>query len=145
MKCTSCNSSNLLKRKAQTRQGMNQYQCRCCGQYFNERSSTPYNHTQYPTDIITMVVFFYYRYKLSLVDITEIMALRNVYLSHETVRRWAQRFGADLALKCRANRGQVGLKWHMDVTYCAPILRKLQEVVTGARARLEYIRLKYGN
>ena len=46
-----------------------------------------YKHTQYPTDIITMAVIFYCQYKLSLVNITETMALRNVYLSHETVRR----------------------------------------------------------
>ncbi len=117
MKCTSCNSSNVLKRKAITKQSLAQYQCRCCDQYFNARSSTPYNRTQYPTDIITMVVFFYYRYKLSLVDITEIMALRNIYLGHETVRRWAQRFGTDIALRCRANRSQIGRKWNMDVTY----------------------------
>ena len=117
MKCTSCNSSNVLQRKAVTKQGLAQYQCRCCGQYFNERSSTAYNHTQHPTDIITMVVFFYYRYKLSLVDITKIMVLRNIYLSHETVRRWAQRFGSDPALRCHANRVQIGTKWHMDVTY----------------------------
>ncbi|MDF1761178.1 MAG: IS6 family transposase [Coxiellaceae bacterium] len=97
---------------------MNQYQCRHCVQYFNERSSTLYNHTQYPTDIITMVMFFYYRYKLSLIDITEIMALRNVCLSYETVRRWVQKFGTDLALKCRTNRNRVGTKWHMDITYC---------------------------
>ncbi len=117
MKCISCQSSNILRRKVLTKQGLAQYQCRHCGQYFNERSSTPYNHTQYPTDIVTMIIFFYYRYKLSLVDITEIMALRNVYLSHETVRRWVQRFGADLALKCRSNRSKIGTKWHMDVTY----------------------------
>ena len=116
MKCISCDSKNILKRKVVTKQRLAQYHCRCCGQYFNERSSTPYNHTQYPTAIITMVVFFYYRYKLSLVDITEIMALRNVYLSHETVRRWVQIFGADLANKCRKTRAKVGLKWHMDIT-----------------------------
>ncbi|MDF1796689.1 MAG: IS6 family transposase [Coxiellaceae bacterium] len=28
-----------------------------------------------------------------------------------------QRFGTDLALRCRANRGQISRKWHVDATY----------------------------
>lgn len=117
MKCISCNSINVLKRTAVTKQGLAQYRCRHCGKYYNERSGTTYNFTQYPVEIITLVVFFYYRYKLSLVDITEIMALRNVNLSHETVRRWTQNCGTDLAEKCRSKRKRVQCKWHMDVTY----------------------------
>lgn len=88
MNCPSCKSSNILQRKAITKRGLIQYQCRHCGKYFNERTGSPYNFTHYPTDVILLVVFFYYRYKLSFVDVTEIMALRGIYLSHETVRLW---------------------------------------------------------
>ena len=46
------------------------------------------------------------------------MALRGVFLSHETVRLWSQKVGADVALKCRSRRrGQCGKKWNMDITY----------------------------
>jgi len=118
MNCHNCKSRNILERKSKTRRGLTQHQCRHCGKYFNERTGTAYNYTHYPTDIVMIVVFFYYRYKLSLVDVTEIMALRGVSLSHETVRQWSQRFGTDIGIKFRALRwGQVGRKWHMDITY----------------------------
>lgn len=119
MKCISCNSINVLKCTAVTKQGLAQYRCRHCGKYYNERSGAAYNFMQYPVEIITLVVFFYYRYKLSLVDITEIMALRNVNLSHETVWRWTQIYGTNLAEKCRSKRKRVQCKWHIDVTYLA--------------------------
>jgi len=35
-------------------------------------------------------------YKLSLVDVSELMAIRGILLSHETVRDWANRFGSDI-------------------------------------------------
>ena len=118
MNCPRCDSHNILQRKVKTKNGLTQYQCRPCHQYFNERTGADYNFTHYPNDIIYIVVFFYYRYKLSLVDVTEIMALRGIYISHETVRQWAQRFGTDIGVKFRARRwGQPGLKWHMDITY----------------------------
>ncbi len=118
MNCPSCDSSNILQRKAKTKRGFNQYQCRHCAKYFNERTSSVYNFTHYPPEIILMVVFFYYRYKLSFVDVTEIMALRGIIISHETVRQWAQRFGVDMGIKLRVRRWKnVGKKWHMDITY----------------------------
>jgi len=118
MDCPRCNSSNILERKATTKRGFKQYQCRECAKYFNEQTGTAYNFTHYPIDIIVMTVFFYYRYKLSLVHVTEMMAMRGLLLSHETVRDWAQRFGTELGLTFRAKRwNQVGRKWHMDITY----------------------------
>lgn len=46
------------------------------------------------------------------------MALRGIFLSHETVRLWSQKIGTDVALKFRARRrGKCGKKWNMDVTY----------------------------
>ena len=118
MNCPRCDSSNILQRKAKTKRSFNQYQCRHCVKYFNECTRSIYNFTHYPSEIIRLVIFFYYRYKLSLVDVTEIMALRGIIISHETVRQWAQRFGVDIGIKFRARRWEnVGKKWHMDSTY----------------------------
>jgi transposase-like protein len=65
-----------------------------------------------------LTVFYYYRFKNSLVDVVEHMALCGVHLSHETVRLWSQRIGTDMALKMRSRRrGNAHHKWNMDVTY----------------------------
>ena len=118
MNCPKCKSGDVCHRKARTKRNLQQYKCRDCGKYYNEKSMTAYNYTQYPIDVIIMTVFFYYRYKLSLVDVTELMALRGVSVSHETVRQWGIRFGADIGVKFRIRRwNKVGNKWHMDITY----------------------------
>ncbi len=118
MKCPSCRSMNILVRKAKTKLGYRQFSCHSCGQYFNDRCGTPFNFIHYPTDIVMLVIYHDTRYKLSLVDVTELMMIRGFSLSHETVRLWVQRFGKEISVKIRKNRWQnVGRKWHIDVTY----------------------------
>ncbi len=47
---------------------------------------------------------YYYRFKVSLDDVVELMTMRNVFLSHQTMHNWVQTFGVELGLKCRARR-----------------------------------------
>ena len=118
MKCPSCDSPRCLPLKSTTNLGYLQYRCRECSKQFNERTGTSYNFLEYPTDVVMLTVFYYYRFKNSLVDVVEHMALRGVHLSHETVRLWSQRIGTDIALKMRSRRrGNAHHKWNMDVTY----------------------------
>ncbi len=51
-----------------------------------------------------MVVHYYYRFKVSLDDVVELMAMRNIYLCHQTVHNWVQTFGVELGMKLRARR-----------------------------------------
>ena len=63
-------------------------------------------------------VFCYCRFKLSLEDVTIFMAMRNIYLSHQTVANWVQRFGVDIGIKMRKRRyKQCGDHWCADATY----------------------------
>jgi len=118
MKCVYCESKNTYELKKQTKLGYLQYHCRDCVSQYNERSGTAYNFLHYPTDVVLLVVFYYYRFKNSLVDVTEHMALRGFSISHETVRLWSQQFGTEAGIAFRARRrGQCGKKWHMDITY----------------------------
>ena len=65
-----------------------------------------------------IVLHYYFRFKVSLDDVVELMAMRGFHLSHQTVHNWSQRFGVELGLKLRKRRyGQSGDKWHMDCTY----------------------------
>ena len=65
-----------------------------------------------------MVVHYYYRFKVSLDDVVELMVMRNIYLSHQTVHNWIQTFGVELGMKLRVwRKGKAGRKWHVDATY----------------------------
>jgi len=60
---------------------------------------TPYNHLQYPTDLVLLVVLWRLRYKLSLRDVAEMFLTRGFVFTHETVREWETRF----ARHCQGN------------------------------------------
>lgn len=59
---------------------------------FNERTGTPFNFLEYPTDIVLLVVLWRLRYKLSLRDLAEMFLERGWEFTHESVREWEARF-----------------------------------------------------
>src|SRR3984885_11790203 len=71
MRCMECGSSAVSERSERTVQGYRRFRCRTCGKQFNERSTSLLNRTQYPSDVIALVVLWRLRYKLSLRDLTE--------------------------------------------------------------------------
>ena len=104
--------------KAKTTLGYTQYRCRDCAKQYNERTGTSLNNIEYPTEVVMIAVHYYYRFKVSLDDVVELMTMRNIQLSHQTVHNWVQTFGVELGLKCRVRRhGKAGKKWHVDATY----------------------------
>lgn len=118
MHCPACLSRKTRKLKTKTVLSYHQFYCRECRTQFNERTGTPLNFIEYPTEIVMLVVYHYYRFKLSLDDVVELMAIRGVHLSHQTVHNWAQTFGTDLGIKLRSvRRRTAGSKWHIDATY----------------------------
>jgi len=73
---------------------------------------------QYPTDLVSLVVLWRLRYKLSLRDLAEMFLERGFVFSHETVRDWEARFAPHLTEHLRARRrGTAGTRWHADETY----------------------------
>lgn len=118
MNCPHCLSVATSEMKATTTLGYTQYRCRPCTKQFNERTGTKLNNIEYPTEVVMMAIHYYYRFKVSLDDVVELMAMRNIYLSHQTIHNWTQRFGVELGLKSRERRkGKCGKKWHADATY----------------------------
>ena len=118
MDCPHCYTSNTRTCAPKTTLGYQQYRCRACNRQYNERTGTPLNFIEYPTEIVMMVVHYYYRFKTSLDDVVELMLMRGIHLSHQTVHNWIQTFGVELGLKLRARRkGKSGKKWHVDATY----------------------------
>lgn len=71
-----------------TARGYRRFRRRACGRQFNERSGGVLNRTCLPSDIIAFVVFCRLRYRLTLRDLSEMMVLRGIEISHEPVRDW---------------------------------------------------------
>jgi putative transposase len=79
------------------------------------------NHTQYPSDVIALVVLWRLRYRLTLRDLSEMFLLRGIIFSHEAVREWEAKLAPVLAGELRQRRwgkGGAGSRhWHVDETY----------------------------
>ena len=92
--------------------------CRSCQRTYNERTGTPYNHLQVPSDIVQLVVLWRLRSKLSLRNVAEMVLTRGFTFTHETVRAWEERCAPLLTAHLKAKRrGKVDRKWHVDETY----------------------------
>src|SRR3954465_10374585 len=118
MRCLECGSEAVTERPERTAQGYRRFRCRTCGKQFNERSGGVLNRTQYPSDVIALVVLWRLRYKLSLRDLPEMFAVRGIVFSYEAVREWEAKLSPALAEELRRRRGgKAGRSWHVDETY----------------------------
>jgi transposase-like protein len=80
-----CGSAAVSERPERTAQGYRRFRCRTCGKQFNERSGGALNRTQYPSDVIALVVLWRLRYKLSLRDLSE---MSSPAASYSALRRY---------------------------------------------------------
>jgi len=95
--------------------GYRMVHCRACRRTCNERTGTPYNHLQVPTDVAVLVVLWRFHYKLSLRNVAEMFLTRGFTFTHETVRAWEERLAPLLTARLKARRrGKAGRKWHVD-------------------------------
>jgi len=116
--CPRCAATDAAAQPRRTALGYRTFHCRACRRLFNERTGTPFNHLQYPTDLVLLVVLWRLRYKLRLRDLAEMFLARGFAFSYEAVRDWEARFVPLLTARLRAKRrGQGGTKWHTDETY----------------------------
>jgi len=116
--CPHCAATATVAQLRRTALGYHTFRCGSCRRIFNERTGTPYNHLQYPTDLVLLVVLWRLRYKLRLRDLAEMFLARGIVFSHEAVRDWEARCAPLLTARLRATRrGQGGTKWHADETY----------------------------
>ena len=81
-----CQSTRVSTLQRHTGLGYAMFRCKQCCWTFNERTSTPFNFIEVPTDIIFQVLVCRVRYKLSYRDISEFFLLRGCQFTHETVR-----------------------------------------------------------
>ena len=118
MPCPHCLSTTSSRRKHRTSLGYRTFYCRDCDRRFNERSGTPFNDLQFPTDIVLLSVLWRLRYKLGFRDIAELLLLRGFEVSYETIRIWEFRFAPLVSENLHAKRrGKAGRSWYLDETY----------------------------
>src|ERR671917_1881884 len=118
MPCPHCASPTTVRQHKTTVLGYQIFRCSACRRTFNERTGTPFNFLEYPTDIVLLVVLWRLRYKLSLRDLAEMFLERGFDVTHEAVREWEARFAPLLTEQLRAKRkGKDARPWHVDETY----------------------------
>jgi putative transposase len=66
---------------------------------------TTFPRHRLPAEIISHAVWLYHVFSLS---------LREVMVTHESIRLWCSKFGADLARWLRRRRPRLGDTWHLD-------------------------------
>src|SRR3982751_6779843 len=73
-----------------------------------------YTGHRFPPEVISHAVWLYFRFPLSLRMVEEMLAVRGIIVSHETVRQWALKFGQAFANQIRRRLPHAGDKWHLD-------------------------------
>ncbi len=86
-----------------------------------------YRGYRFPPEIISHTVWLYHRFTLSLRDIEDLLAERNVIVSYESIRQWCNRFGLDYAKRLRKRCGPGGDRWFLD------------EVTVSIQGRRQYL------
>jgi len=69
---------------------------------------------RFPREIVSYAVWTYHRFALSTADVDYLLAERGGVVSRETIRLWANRFGAHFANCIRRDRPAAGDKWPLD-------------------------------
>jgi len=77
-----------------------------------------YRGYRFPADIISHCVWLYFRFCLSFRDVQEMMLGRGMQVSHEAIRLWTLKFGAEYAQRLRRRVGRYGATWHLDEVFC---------------------------
>jgi putative transposase len=71
-----------------------------------------YKGYRFPPEIISRCVWLYYRFGVSLRDVSELMLPRGIQVSHEAIRLWTLRFGTEYAtIEAHAPCSNI---WHLD-------------------------------
>ena len=118
MTCPHCLSTSISKRQHRTSLGYRTFSCRACRLRFNQRTGSPFNDLQFPTDLVLLAVLWRLRYKLGFREVAELLLQRGFEVSHETIRNWEFRFAPMVSERLRAKRrGNAGRSWYLDETY----------------------------
>ncbi len=75
-----------------------------------------YHRHRFPAEIISHCVWLYFRFPPSFRDVDEMLAMRGVALSYETIREWTLMFGQTYANGLRRRSPRPGDRWHRGIS-----------------------------
>jgi putative transposase len=76
-----------------------------------------YRRHRFPSEVISHCVWLYFRFSISYRDVEEMMAVRGLTLTYETIRHWCLKFGQTYANGLRRSRPRPGDRWHLDEVF----------------------------
>ena len=76
-----------------------------------------YSGHRYPKEVISHVVWLYYRFTLSFRDIEEILAYRGIQVSYESIRQWCLKFGKLYSRRLINKHGKKSDRWFLDEVF----------------------------
>ena len=76
-----------------------------------------YKGHRYPAEIIAHCGWLYHRFPLSFREVEELMVVRGVIVTYETIRQWCAKFGPVYAAGLRRRQPRPGDKWHLDEVF----------------------------
>ncbi len=80
-------------------------------------SKISYARHRFPPVIIQNAVWLSSRFSLSYRDVEDLLAVRGLDISYETIRPWVIKFGQLYARRLRDNRPRPAGRWHLDEMY----------------------------
>src|ERR1044072_8174966 len=81
------------------------------------RTSSIYHRHRFPAEIISHSVWLYFRFALSFRDVEEMLAIRGVTVSYETIREWCLKFGQTYANGLRPRSRRPGDRRYLDEVF----------------------------
>jgi putative transposase len=96
-------------------------------------ATASYKGHRYPVEVVNQCVWLYFRLPLGFGEVEELMLVRGVVVSYETVRRWCDKFGPAYANKLRRRRPRPGDKWHLDEVFVK--INGITDYLCGGSAR----------
>ena len=83
----------------------------------HRRRDPIFRYRRHQDDLVVLCVRWYISYRLSLRDLTEMMAERGLNLHPSTIWRWVQRFVPEFEKRWDLLRRRTGSSWRVDETY----------------------------
>ena len=76
-----------------------------------------YKRHRFPASIIQHAVWLYYRFNLSIRDVEDLLAERNISVSYESIRLWINKFGPEFARRLRRRHPGYGDTYFLDEVF----------------------------
>lgn len=73
-----------------------------------------YKRHRFPPSVIQYAVWLYYRFNLSIRDVEDLLAERNINVSYESIRLWVNKFGPEFAHRLKRKHQGFGDAYFLD-------------------------------